>query len=317
MKYCGDIITPCIASIINNSISSGLFPDKLKEARVLPIFKSGVKEEPENYRPISILPTISKIYERHIATQLHSYFEKTDIIHKRQSGFRKHHSCNTALTRLTDAWIKDVDCGKLVGTVFLDLRKAFDLVDHHILIHKLKLYHFSEKTVKLFESYLSNRRQMVKVGNIKSVMLTVKSGVPQGSILGPLLFLLYINDVTLSCQELNIDLYADDSTLYESGFELYKIQNKLQSNLNCIIDWCVINNMSLHPMKTKCMLIGSSHKLKNTNMLNLSINDTIVENVTVQKMLGVYIDNNLTWHVHIDYVCNKRAKMALDRSPKA
>ena len=314
LKYCGDIITPCIASIINNSISSGIFPDKLKEARVLPIFKSGIKEEAENYRPISILPTISKIYERHIATQIHSYFENTDIIHKRQSGFRKHHSCNTALTRLIDAWIKYVDCGQLVGAVFLDLRKAFDLVDHQILIYKLKLYHFSEKTIKLFESYLSNRRQMVKVGNIQSDMLTVKSGVPQGSILGPLLFLLYINDITFSCQESNIDLYADDSTLYESGFDLSEIQNKLQSNLNSIIDWCVINNMSLHPKKTKCMLIGSRYKLKNTNMLNLRINDTILENVTVQKMLGVFIDNNLNWHAHIDYVCKNLKFLSLNMS---
>jgi hypothetical protein len=312
LKYCGDTITPCIASIINNSISSGVFPDKLKEARVLPIFKSGVKEEAENYRPISILPTISKIYERHIATQIHTYFENNDIIHKRQSGFRKNHSCNTALTRLIDAWINDVDSGKIVGVVFLDLRKAFDLVDHQILMHKLKLYHFSENTVRLFKSYLSNRQQMVKVGNIQSDMLTVESGVPQGSILGPLLFLLYINDVTLSSQELNIDLYADDSTLYESGLEVCEIQNKLQSNINNIVDWCVINNMSVHPLKTKCMLIGSRHKLKNTSNLYLTINDNALENVTVQKLLGVFIDNKLNWHAHIDYVCkNLNRKISL------
>ena len=114
------------------------------------------------------------------------------------------------------------------------LLSSRDLVDHEILIYKLKLYHFSNNSSQLFESYVSNRRQMVKVGNVQSDMLTVKSGVPQGSILGPLLFLLYINDITFTCQEINLDVYADDSTLYESGFDLVEIHNKLQSNLNCI-----------------------------------------------------------------------------------
>ena len=146
---------------------------------------------------------------------------------------------------------------------------------------------------------------MVKVGNEQSDMLTVKSGVPQGSMLGPLLFLLYINDITFTCQEMNLDLYADDSTLYESGFDLVEIQNKLQSNLICILDWCITNNMALHPMKTKCMVIGSRHKLKSASKLDLRINDTLLENVTFQKILGVYIDNTLNWHTQIDYVCKK------------
>ena len=140
------------------------------------------------------MPTISKIFERHIAEQIHRYFKDTNIIHKTQSGFRKDHSCHTALIRMIDSWITDIDSGKFVGTVFLDLRKAFDLVDHEILIHKLKLYHFSKKSLALFSSYLSNRQQSVIVKNAKSETLIMKSGVPQGSILGPLLFLLYIND---------------------------------------------------------------------------------------------------------------------------
>jgi len=131
----------------------------LKKARVIPIYKNGDKDDPGNYRPISVLPTLSKIFERHIATQIQSFFEKTNIIHKTQSGFRKNHSCNTALVRLIDTWMKAVDEGKLVGTVFLDLKKAFDLVDHQILLYKLKLYHFSETSLKLFHSYLSEHNQ--------------------------------------------------------------------------------------------------------------------------------------------------------------
>jgi len=157
LKHCGDTITACIASIINNSISSGIFPDTLKTASVMSIFKSGITDLAENHRPISILPTVSKIYERHIASQLQDYFSSTNILHKTQSGFRKQHSCQTSLTRLIDTWIKYIDNGKLIGTVFLDLKKAIDLVDHKILLYKLNLYHFSPKSVSLFTSYLLNR----------------------------------------------------------------------------------------------------------------------------------------------------------------
>ena len=305
LKYCGDAITPSIAAIINNSISTGVFPEKLKNARVIPIFKGGYKEDTENYRPISILPTISKIFERHIADQIHTYFHQTNIIHETQSGFRKHHSTHTALTRLIDAWINDIDSGKIVGTVFLDLRKAFDLVDHKILIHKLKLYHFSNRSVNLFKSYLANRHQSVIIGNIQSEELTMQSGVPQGSILGPLLFLLYINDIALSCKNLNIDLYADDSTMFKSGFDLSEIQSHLQTNLDNIARWCTYNNMSLHPKKTKCMIIGSKHMLQRSDQLSLKVNGTNLDNVNVQKVLGVFVDNNLNWHAHIDYVCKQ------------
>ena len=189
--------------------------------------------------------------------------------------------------------------------MFLDLRKAFDLVDHKILIHKLKLYHFSNRSVNLFKSYLANRHQSVIIGNIQSEELTMQSGVPQGSILGPLLFLLYINDTALSCKNLNIDLYADDSTMFKSCFDLSEIQSHLQTNLDNIARWCTYNNMSLHPKKTKCMIIGSKHMLQRSDQLSLKVNGTNLDNVNVQKVLGVFVDNNLNWHAHIDYLCKQ------------
>lgn len=303
LKHCGDYITPIIANIINNSIKKGIFPECLKSARVLPIYKSGDKNDPSNYRPISILCTLSKIFEKHVAIQLQDFFKKTNIIHKKQSGFRKHHSCNTALTHLIDTWLKEIDSGKYIGSVFLDLRKAFDLVDHQILINKLKLYHFSDLAVQLFKSYLSNRTQVIQVENYQSNAKVVTSGVPQGSILGPLLFLIYINDLADACPGVNLELFADDSTLYKSGYNLPEIESNLQENLTLITRWCKTNNMLLHPTKSKCMLIGSRYKLKSVNSLQLFLENVQLENVSCQKLLGICIDNNLKWDVQIDNVC--------------
>ena len=139
LKHCGDNIVLPLTSIINNSIRTGIFPDKLKEAKVIPIFKSSDRSDPINYMPTSILPTLSKIFERHLTNQIKHFLQENNIIHKYQSGFREKHSCHTALTRIIDDWLDAIDNGMYVGALFLDLRKAFDLVDHEILLHKLKL----------------------------------------------------------------------------------------------------------------------------------------------------------------------------------
>lgn len=312
LRLCVDYISLPLAKIINTCIRSGIFPNSLKHAAVIPIYKGGDKNDPNNYRPISILPTISKIFERHISKQLHEYFGKFHIIHKTQSGFRHGHSCQTALTHLIDTWLHDVDSGKYVGTVFLDLRKAFDLVDHEILLHKLELYHFSPKTVKFFASYLSNRTQLIKDNNIQSHDLPIKTGVPQGSILGPLLFLLYINDITSVSNTGHTDMYADDTTLYESSLNLQLVEHNLQERLCSVENWCKVNNMALHPAKTKCMIIASKPKLKKAVPLNLSLNDIAIENVSTHTVLGVDVDNALTWKTHINKVRKRlNSKIAL------
>ena len=309
LKYCSDYIIQPITFIINQSIDQGVFPDSLKAAYISPIYKGGDKCNPNNYRPISILSTITKIFECHIAKQLQTYFKKTNIIHETQSGFRQNHSCQTALINLVNSWLKDIDNGKMIGVVFLDLQKAFDLVDHDILLHKLKLYHFSPKTLSLFASYLSDRLQLVKNGLKTSDMLQVRSGVPQGSVLGPLLFILYINDISMVTKDCNLDLYADDSTLYYSDNDLSKIQTTLQNNICALISWCNDNNMCLNPSKTKCMLISTPHKhkqlLKGKTTFNLYIDKTLIDTVTEQKVLGVHIENTLSWKSHLAKITSK------------
>jgi hypothetical protein len=306
IKLCKDYISVPIASIINSSIVQGIFPDQLKLANVIPIHKGGSKEDANNYRPISILPTLSKIFERHIANQLYLFFQQTNIIYEYQSGFRKQHSCQTALVKIIDSWLKEIDSGKVIGTIFLDFKKAFDLVDHDILLYKLKLYHFSNNAIIFFKSYLSNRKQLIKNGGVRSQTRHIISGVPQGSIIGPLLFLLYVNDLPLKITS-GVDMYADDATIHASDCKLEVVQMKLQLSLNETQNWCSINNMIVNPIKTTCMIIDSKHRIKNNYELKLSVGNKLLQNVKSQKLLGVYIDNCLNWSTHINQTCKKLA----------
>ena len=197
IKLAANIIAPFIASLINKSITSGTFPNQLKCAKVFPIFKGGSKSDPSNYRPISILPTISKIFEKHVNKHLMNYLNTYKLIHESQSGFRQKHSCQTALIKLIDQWMSSIDKGDLVGSLFIDFRKAFDVVDHEILMKKLALYKLSETSLTWFKSYLSQRKQAVYGRQEHSDFIQITSGVPQGSILGPTLSLLFLNDLTL------------------------------------------------------------------------------------------------------------------------
>ena len=216
------------------SIKDGIFSDDFKMEKVTPIYKKIERSDPGNYRPISILPTLSKIIEKHVASQLRDFLQTFDLLQKEQSGFRQHHSCQTALTKLTDMWLKDIDEGNLTGSVFLDFTKTFDLVDHKLLIQKLGLYHFDNCSLKWFTSYLTNRPQSVHIGDTKSESLKVISGVPQGSVLGPLLFLLYINDLPLHVNNSNIDIFADDATLHSSSPDIRILNSKRNAPPICI-----------------------------------------------------------------------------------
>ena len=161
LKLSAVILAPSITSLINKSIDSAYFPTQLKIAKIFPIHKSGSKSDPSNYRPISILPTISKLFEKHINKHLMGFLNKYNLIYENQSGFRPKHSCQTALIKLVDQWMTCINNGDIVGTLFIDFRKAFDLVDHSILLNKLSYYKFKDSTFSLFVSYLNNREQFM------------------------------------------------------------------------------------------------------------------------------------------------------------
>ena len=304
LKMTASLISPSIAMLINKSIKTGTFPFQLKQAKVHPIFKGGTKSDPSNYRPISILPTVSKIFEKHINKHLMGYLNKHKLLHESQSGFRHKHSCQTAFIKLIDSWAECIDRGDLIGALFLDFRKAFDLVDHSILIKKLSIYKFSSSAIQWFKSYLNNRQQTIECDKGFTDFLNILSGVPQGSILGPTLFLLFINDLPLCFEHCSSDLYADDTTVHTKDSSVNNIEHNIMYDLKNAIEWSKPNKMQLHYGKTTCMLVGTRQRLNMSHKLNIQANNICIQNVSKQKLLGIYIDENLTWSSHIDYLCS-------------
>lgn len=307
LKIAAPYIAQSITHICNQSIKTSHFPRKWKEAKVTPLHKGGPKDDLNNYRPISILPVISKLLEKHVHDALMAFLTKFQLLHKNQSGFRPNHSCETALIGMVCKWLESINKGSLVGAVMIDFKKAFDLVDHSLLLKKLKHYKLSNDTLLWFASYLSKRKQKVSLNNITSDDEMITDGVPQGSILGPLLFLMFINDLPLYTDSAITDFYADDTTLYVSGESLEIIERNLQTALDCLAKWCRYNGMLINTTKTKVMLITTYQKRTSliNGQLSLHLNDSELNMITHDKVLGIVIDNNLTWSQHVDKVCKK------------
>ena len=288
------LVTP-VTKICNLSIRLSTFPDKCKIAKLKPLFKKGSKTETKNYRPISLLPLISKIVEKVIFDQTQIFLDKNQIIYKYQSGFRSNHSTNSCLSYLSNKVLTSFDQGMITGMILIDLQKAFDTIDHKILLKKMKHLGFSDETIKWFESYLANRIFKVNVGDEYSGPGDLSCGVPQGSILGPLLFLLYVNDMpqSVSCDLL---LYADDSCLVFTGKDIDKIETQLNNDFNSICDWFVDNKLSIHfgEDKTKSIIFGSTRKLKSLRELDIRRGDIKIKQHSEVTYLGCILESTLT-----------------------
>ena len=282
-------------------IDKNHFPLQFKQAKVIPIFKSGDPQTPSNYRPISILSWLTKPLEKHINKHLLAHFEKNNLLHQDQSGFRANHSCHTALTQLIEKCYYNINNNEFTGLLFVDFAKAFDVINHSLLLKKLTLYQLAPEFLELIASFLADRHQQVLVQTQISTSLPVKFGVPQGSILGPILFSIYINDLPLylSCSS---EIFADDTTLDSSDKTPENLVCKLQMSIAELTNWTDLNHMSLNPDKTKCMYATS--RQKRNKMYNsfppLYIKDKIVTEVNHHKLLGVTIDNNLLWTEHVN-----------------
>ena len=275
LKLAAPYISESLTFICNQSIMNSTFPEKWKECKVTPFHKNGPKDDTNNYRPISVLPVLSKLLEKHVHDSLMFYLSSNNLLHSTQSGFRPNHSCETALLQMTNKCLGAINNNEMVGMVMIDFRKAFDLVDHTLLLKKLKYYKISEETISWFSSYLLKRKQKVFVNNKLSDPEDIICGVPQGSILGPLLFLIFINDLPLNIDNVFTDLYADDTTLYCTGKSQTFIEKQLQAALHELSTWCKQNGMLINTAKTKVMLLTTPQKriLLNKDMLLLTLNN--------------------------------------------
>ena len=274
--------------------------------KVCPLFKSGEKCDANNYRPISVLPSIARVFERILFEQIYRHLSNNKLLYSRQSGFRSLHSTVSALLDMTNDWCFNIDRGMVNGVLFLDLKKAFDTVDHKILLKKLEFYGFEGITLHWFQSYLADRQQVCCVNGVVSSTKTISCGVPQGSILGPLLFLIYDNDMPKCLGYGTARLFADDTNLTFTSCSLPVLQNKMSNDLNEIAAWLNVNKLTLNLLKTDFMLIGSRQRIAALDgNIELSLSNTDVRQVESTKCLGVNIDKNLTWEGHLQSVKQK------------
>ena len=255
-----------------------------------------------------MISVVAKVFERIVHDQLYAYLEEHSIIYKYQSGFRSTHSTVTALLEATDTWAYNIDRRKINAVVFLDLKKAFDTVDHKILLSKLSHYGICRNAYNWFKCYLENRTQMCSINGSLSKNRSLTCGVPQGTILGPLLFLLYINDLPNCLSNCEPRMYADDTYLTYAGDCVDSLQLYLNLDLENVHNWLRANKLTLNMTKTEFMLIGSRQRLSTlTDSPTITVNDNQVSQVTTAKSLGVTIDNKLDCSSHIGKLTKKVA----------
>jgi hypothetical protein len=298
---------PALTHLVNLSLSEGFFPDELKIAKVIPLFKSGDPMNISNYRPISILPFLSKIYEKVIYNRMIKFIDKHSILYNFQFGFRNNHNTTMALITLIDKIKSASNEGKYTLGVFLDYSKAFDTVNHLILLNKLEKYGIRGIAHQLIRDYLSNRKQYVFYNNVNSHISSINCGVPQGSILGPLLFLLYINDINLVSEKILPILFADDSNIFIHGDNIDEIHTIMNSELNKLLDWVHANKLSLNISKTYYMLF-SPNRRKAVTTCKIFIQNSTLTRVGSIKFLGFILDERLSWEFHAKHIRNKIAK---------
>ena len=307
IKEGSDFLSPILTEMINKCLTSGVYPDALKVAKVVPIFKGGERNKPDNYRQISILSSLNKIVERVIFTQLLEHAEVNNILVPQQFGFRKGMSTTDAILHFLKKIHENSAQFKFTAAFMFDLAKAFDSINIQILLEKLKFYGLKDNSFKIMESYLSGRRQFTTVNGCKSTASPITQGVPQGSILGPLLFLYFINDFVNCSNRLIFTIFADDSSGLLGSNSLQELRLLAIEELKNVSNWLKSNRIKANIKKTHFLIFGG--KTSSDFSLHITLNNKTLSHRAVTKMLGVMIDKNLNWSEHIMSVNRKISRV--------
>lgn len=302
-----DLITPCLTHIYNMALTSGIFPQQMKVARVTVVHKGGERGNLGNYRPISILPLFSKGLEKIILLRMSSFFDKHSVITSSQHGFRSGCSTETALLKQKEIILNSIEARKLTLGVFLDFSKAFDRINHATLLDKLNCYGIRGIALDLIRSYITDRKQSVSINRHYSSLKPIRQGVPQGSILGPLLFIIYINDIVNVDDSINYIIYADDTSFFVLGTKDDELIHLANEVLRKIYNWSVKNSLQLNCSKTKAVLFRAKSTPCDLTK-SLTLNDSKVVLSASAKTLGVIFHELMTWDHHTDYLKSKLSK---------